>query len=160
MGDFLDVLPPSQQEAARSLLTFVLDFCRDQIATKGGFSPTSFSLDSTGSIQVGSALGKDATESLELLMAGLREAAAAGEITASALCSDIRCLPPGASEKVDAIRVTFEHAAGMSADVIQPYEPDDDDVRFGAIIAQHTDPEVFAADNRKETRRPWWKPWS
>jgi hypothetical protein len=50
-----------------------------------------------------------------------------GEIRASAVVYDIRTVPPGRSEKQDAIAVAIDHVSGYSAVVIFPYSFNESD---------------------------------
>ena len=50
-----------------------------------------------------------------------REQAVSREIRACAVVYDIRTIPPGRSEKQDAICVAVEHATGYCASIIYPY---------------------------------------
>jgi hypothetical protein len=64
----------------------------------------------------------DAAELLSLLVDGLRSSASLGEIRAAGVCFDALTIPPGASEKSDAICMKLTHAALDPVDVFFPYE--------------------------------------
>ena len=56
-----------------------------------------------------------------LIRKAYREQACSGEIMASALAYDIRTIPPGSTEKKDAVAIELDHRDGMSIIMIYPY---------------------------------------
>jgi len=70
-------------------------------------------------------VGKEHPESQEVidfLTAAFREQAASGAIRASGVCIDVRTIPPGQTEKTDAILARLEHKDGEAIDVTFPTE--------------------------------------
>ena len=61
------------------------------------------------------------TELIKLLKAAFTHDAKAGKIMACALVYDVKTVPPGKTEKTDAIRVDLDHRDGMSLAVVYPY---------------------------------------
>ena len=59
---------------------------------------------------------------IDLLTQAFRQQAAAGQLRAAGICYDIRTIPPGQSEKSDAICMSLEHQNGEAADVCLPYK--------------------------------------
>jgi hypothetical protein len=58
---------------------------------------------------------------IALLNGGFRDGAALGKYRATALVYDIRVVPPGGTEKQDAIAVNLDHCDGYSVVVVFPY---------------------------------------
>jgi hypothetical protein len=67
---------------------------------------------------------------IALLNGGFRDGAALGKYRATALVYDIRVVPPGSTEKQDAIAVNLDHRDGYSVVVVFPYTISD----LGALV--------------------------
>jgi len=108
------------------LLNAVLPFAQQMLSDHGEFFPFGSAMTVDGKIEELAAFTGDERPSSEELIAlltrGLRQKATAGEIRAAAICYDVRTIPPGHSEKTDAVCVSLEHQDGETADVYLPYK--------------------------------------
>jgi hypothetical protein len=109
-----------------ALLESLLPFAQQQLEKHGEFSPFGATMLTSGDIGfAASYLDEEhwaAAESLELLIDGLRSSASLGEIRAAGVCFDALTIPPGASEKADAICLKLAHATLDPIDVFFPYK--------------------------------------
>jgi hypothetical protein len=83
-------------------------------------------------------------ELVDVINAGLRERAERGEICASGLCVDVLTIPPGETQKRDAISIRLEHANGESVVVFLPYRRSETGKHeYGKLFAMRGPREVF-----------------
>jgi hypothetical protein len=131
------------------LLNALLPFAQEMLAKHGEFYPFAGSMSADGEIaHVGAHTGDEHPSSqdvIALLTAGLTEQAAQGTIRAAAVCLDVRTIPPGASEKVDAICTRLEHESGEAVDVYLPYRKGWlGKFKYGDIFAGQGEQAIFA----------------
>src|SRR5262249_15670743 len=111
-----------------SLLNIVLPFARQMLAHHGEFYPFGAQMSAEGETKhVGGYTGDEhppSQELIDLLKGAFQARAKKCELRATALCIDIRTIPPGQTEKVDAIYVELDHADGESVKVFLPYAKD------------------------------------
>ncbi|MFI5456577.1 MAG: hypothetical protein ACHRXM_14105 [Isosphaerales bacterium] len=73
-----------------------------------------------------------------------RQQAAAGEIRAVGICHDVRTIPPGQTEKTDAICLGLEHQTGQCISVFLPYKKGwFSKVQYCALFATKRDAQFF-----------------
>lgn len=107
------------------LLNALIPFAQQQLAKRGGFLPFGASMVIDGKIRLNAGYDGEPTTAgslIQLLTEAFRRDAAAGSIRAAALCFDARTIPPGQTEKTDAICVSLEHQDGEAADIFVPYK--------------------------------------
>jgi hypothetical protein len=108
------------------LLNAVLPFAQQMLSKHGEFFPFGSAMSADGKVEAHAAYDGDeqppSQQLIDLLTHGFRQQAAAGKIRAAAICYDVRTIPPGQSEKTDAICVSAEHQNGEAADVYLPYK--------------------------------------
>ena len=108
------------------LLNAQLPFAQQMLAKHGEFYPFGAAMTTAGEITAEAAY--DGTERppsqqlIDMMTQAFRQRAAAGQIRAAAICYDIRTIPPGETEKTDAICVGLEHQNGEAVDVCVPYK--------------------------------------
>jgi hypothetical protein len=107
------------------LLNALLPFAQEMLAKHGEFYPFGASIDAAGEITAQAAeLGEenpDSHEVIDMLIAGMRAEAQRGEIRAAGICYDSRVVPPGKTEKTDAIACRLEHENGEAVQTFVPY---------------------------------------
>lgn len=114
--------PKSQCE---QLMNSTLPFAEQMLSKRGEFFPYGGTLQADGTIV--SVAGYDGRERppsqpiIDLLRHEFHAEAAKGRIIASALVYDVRTVPPGRSEKTDAIAVELDHRDNYSVVVYFPY---------------------------------------
>lgn len=114
------------KEQSQELLNHTVGFAEELLSKYGEFYPLGGAIDSTG--QIISVAAYDGTEMppsdtlIKLLEAGLTGGARDGKYIASALVYDARVIPPGGSEKSDAIVAELEHRDGFAMTVFFPYK--------------------------------------
>jgi hypothetical protein len=133
------------------LLNAVLPFAQELLAKHHEFYPFGASIDSNGEIsQVNASVGKEnphSQEVLDSLVAAFRERALRDRLRAAAICLDVRTIPPGSSEKTDAISVRLEHADGEAIEVLLPYERDGlARYRYGTLFAIKGECSIFGTN--------------
>lgn len=108
------------------LLNVMVPFAQQMLAKHGEFYPFGSAINADGKVEALAAYEGDEHPPphrlIDLLTRVIREEAAAGNIRAAAICYDVRTIPPGQSEKTDAICVSAEHQNGEAADVYLPYK--------------------------------------
>jgi hypothetical protein len=108
------------------LLNALLPFAQQMLSKHGEFYPFGSAMTTDGKIEAHGAYDGDeqppSQQLIDLLTQAFRQQAAAGQIRAAAICYDICTIPPGQSEKTDAICVSAEHQNGEAADVCLPYK--------------------------------------
>jgi len=96
------------------------------LAKHGEFFPFGSSMTADGEIIANGAYDGDeqppSQQLIDLLTQAFRQQATDGKIRAAAVCYDVRTIPPGQSERTDAICVSAEHQNGEAADVYLPYK--------------------------------------
>jgi hypothetical protein len=132
-----------------ALLNPLLTFARQMLSKQGTFFPFGASMKSDG--QIAMAAGQTGDERpdpvavIELLVTGFQEQAATRVIRAAGVCIDMRVVPPGASEKTDAICAQLEHSEGQCVDVYLPYKKGWlGRFKFGEVFASPRDGRIFA----------------
>jgi len=98
--------------------------------------------------QVGAELRKterpDSQSLINLMIARFRAGAMEGVYKGVAIIFDVKIIPPGESEKTDAIQVNVDHESGYSAQVFYPYSiAADGTLRFGNVFAQRGNNQIF-----------------
>ena len=130
------------------LMDALVPFAQEMLRKHGEFYPFAGSMSSAGAIAcTGGHTGDEhppSDEVINLLVDGLREQAKRGDLRAAAVCLDVRVVPPGQSEKTDAINVRLEHANGEAVDVFVPYRRGWlGKYKFGVLFAARGDRRIF-----------------
>jgi len=81
---------------------------------------------------------------VDLLRQRFRAAAADHKIIASALVYDVKTIPPGRSEKTDAVAIALDHRDNYSVEVYFPYSIVAGQVQFEAPFGSKGRAEIFA----------------
>jgi hypothetical protein len=143
----------SQKQDLERLLSAAVPFAEEMLKRHGEFYPYGSTMDSEGKISATSGYtGTEhpaSTELIGLLKAAFTRDAKAGKIMACALVYDVKTLPPGKIEKIDAIRVDLDHRDGMSLAVVFPYAiAPNKTVTLSEPFAMKGKGEVFAPPHR------------
>ena len=131
------------------LLDALLPFAQQMLAKHGEFYPFGSTMTIAGEIMAqGAALeGDDHPASqplIDLMIQAFRSQALAGQIRAAGICYDVRTIPPGHTEKTDAICVGLEHNTGESVSVFVPYKKGwFGKVQYGQLFAANRDAQIF-----------------
>jgi hypothetical protein len=130
------------------LMNMMVGFAQQLLAKQKRFIPFGTSMSADGEISaVAGDIGKDhpeAQEMIEFLAAALRQQASAGTIRASGICIDVRTIPPGQTEKTDAILARLEHKDGEAIDVYLPYrKPLLGKMKYGELFAAQGERQIF-----------------
>ena len=116
----------TQKAELEKLLDAALPFAQQMLATHGEFYPYGATMDTTGKISnVGGYTDDEhpkSTEVIDLLKQAYRRNGEAGKIMACALVYDIRTIPPGQTDKTDAVAVDLDHRDGLSLVMVYPYK--------------------------------------
>ena len=135
------------------LMNSLIPFAQKLLAKAGEFYPFGASMRPDGQLAMnGAYTGSErprSQELIDLLTSGFQREAAAGNLCAAGICFDVRVLPPGATEKSDAICVQLEHADGESIEIYLPYKKGwFGKVKYGELFANPGTPAFFSASQR------------
>jgi len=131
-------------------MNMLVGFAQQMLGKQKSFIPFGASMSADGAITaVAGDVGKEhpeAQEMIDFLTTALKQLAAAGTIRASGICIDVRTIPPGQTEKTDAILARLEHKDGEAIDVYLPYrKPFLGKTKYGEIFAAQGTPQIFSA---------------
>jgi len=137
-----------QKQQLEGLLKVVVPFAETMLKKHGEFYPYGGTMGVDEKITcVGGYTGNEhpkSDEVIKLLKDSYRSEGAAGKIMACALVYDVRVIPPGQTEKTDAIQVNLDHRDGMSVTMFYPYRiGSDKQVTFSPPFAQKGVGEIF-----------------
>ena len=122
------------------LFNTVLSFAKLMLSEHGEFYPFGATMSLDGEItDVGAAVEgthHPASQTLiELMTTQFQQLAATGQIRAAAICYDVRTVPPGETDKTDAVLCGLEHCSGESVDVFVPYKKAVSDFQYGEVFS-------------------------
>jgi hypothetical protein len=131
-----------------TLLNDLIPFAQRMLGEYGEFLPFGAWMALDGSItSVGADSGNEHPKSQEiisLLVDGFRQQVVNGQIKAVGICFDVRVVPPGQSEKTDAIQVNLEHMSGIAVEIFLPYEVGKSgEVVYGDLFACQGTQQIF-----------------
>ncbi len=123
------------------LVNVLLPIAQKSLATYGEFYPYAGCLTPEGEILQFGAQLKDVERPksqplIELLRKHIQAEVDAQRCKASAIIFDVSIVPPGATEKSDAIQVCLDHQDGYSVEVFFPYQINDGAVVHGKPFSQ------------------------
>ncbi|HEY3195101.1 MAG TPA: hypothetical protein VGK42_07690 [Candidatus Dormibacteraeota bacterium] len=138
---------PPERDDLDALLDPLIRFAQEMLRKRGAFYPFGDVMTIDGEVTLTAAdPGTDhppTEEMMDLLLAGMRTQAAAGQIRAAGLCYDVR-IRDRDGNATDAIAVSLEHKAGDTARVLMPYSKGRfRGLKFGDIAAERAERRVF-----------------
>jgi hypothetical protein len=107
-----------------ALTNVLLPFAKEMLSKHKGYFPFGATISTEGTLERWMADPGDNKESnaiVEVMVRAFHSQAKEGKVRATGMCMDVKTVPPGESEKVDAIRIHLEHSAGRAVEVIVPY---------------------------------------
>jgi hypothetical protein len=114
------------QEELEGLMTDSIAQAKRMLAEYGEFYPYGGAIDKKGkviSIEVDDGDEHPPSQKLiDRLVGSFQSQATAGEYRATAIVYDVRVIPPGSTEKTDAICLELDHVEGVSLKVFVPYK--------------------------------------
>ena len=115
-----------QKQHLEALIDATLPFAELMLKKHQEFFPYGAAMSSNKEIRnIGGYTGEEHPPSLDiidLLRKAYKKEGAEGKTMACALAYDIRTIPPGKSEKTDAVAIELDHRDGMSIIMIYPYK--------------------------------------
>jgi hypothetical protein len=130
------------------LMNAMVPFGKQMLEKHGEFFPYGAAMTTAGEIT--SEAASDGTERppsqtlIDMMTQAFRQRAAAGQIRAAGICYDVRTIPPGQTEKTDAICMGMEHQSGQFISVYLPYKKGLlGKIQFGQIFATKKDAQFF-----------------
>ncbi len=125
----------------------LVPFAEKMLREHGEFYPYGGVMMPDGSLQcIAASDGAERPKSkdlIDLLVAGFREDGRRGKYKATGIVYDVLTLPPGASEKTDAIAVRLDHEAGYSVVVMIPYRLHEGQLLIGTVFAVKGEGSIF-----------------
>ena len=139
-------MTPKQE--VEKLMNELVPFAKKMLSERGDLYPFGGYIEIDGRIvHVGAEqAGTDQPKASDLfgfLKQAFQEKARNDECRATAILVDVRIIPPGSTQKCDAIQVSLDHRSGYSAEVFYPYRRENSGVVYGAIFAQRGAEEIF-----------------
>jgi hypothetical protein len=130
------------------LMNALLPFAQQMLAKRGGFYPFGSTMTTDGQIISQAAYDGDeqppSERIIDLMTQAFRQEAAAGQLRAAGICYDVRTIPPGQTEKTDAICLGLEHQTGQCVSVFLPYKKGlFGKMQFGQLFATRRDAQFF-----------------
>ena len=131
------------------LLNSILPVAEMLLADQGALLPIGAIMLSNGEIRhVGAQIeGEEypgAQPLIELLTETFRKEATAGKLRAAAMAYDVLTVPPGKSQKQDAVCCSLEHCFGEAVDVFRPYvRAGDGTFQFDEVFIAQRTPKFF-----------------
>ncbi|MEM1085370.1 MAG: hypothetical protein AAGI48_14755 [Verrucomicrobiota bacterium] len=140
---------PTAKEDAQALVDEFMPFAEEMLAKHREFFPFGGRMSVEGEItHEGASDGIEQPPSqtlIDLLRQAHKQQAAEKEIRAACIVYDIRTIPPGKSEKQDAIAFELDHRDEYSVVVVFPYSfAGDGELQIEAPFASKGDGTVFA----------------
>ena len=134
----------SPKQQCERLMDAVLPFAEEMLKKHGEFFPFGGVLNLEGkAINQGAWTGEEhppSVDVIKVLHEAFKKGAKDREFLATALVYDVKVVPPGKSEKTDAVAVDIDHRDGVSQTVIYPYSLKDGKLNLGetyTIPMQH-----------------------
>ena len=131
-----------------TLFNSAFPMVHESLEAEGGFAPFGMALATDG--EVSHLMGDLAGESLppeeiiDLLVEGVRNEVEQGDFKAAGVCFDVRAVPPGETERVDAICAQLEDATGDAMEVFLPYRRGDDgEMEYGELFGVPCEHQFF-----------------
>lgn len=123
----------------------------ESLNVAGGFAPFGMALTNDGEVShlVGDVDDDDlpAEEIVEMLVRGVRNEVQIGDFKAAGVCFDVRAIPPGETEHVEAICAQLEAAAGDAMEVFLPYRRGEDgEMEYGELFGVPCEHRFFSDD--------------
>lgn len=143
-----DEVSPEVKEDIETLLNELMPHAEQQLAKHREFYPFGGAVDKNGELLRTEAWTGDeqpsASDLVDSLVATFQQQADGDEIRAAAILIDCLTVPPGETEKVDAVAARLDHLDGYSAVVFFPYTiGPDGSVTFAEPFAHEGDDEIF-----------------
>ena len=143
-----EAVHPAPKEEAQLLVDALIPAAeRFLLKQSGEFYPFGAKINANGKIvHLAAYDGREHPPSaplIEMMHAALSKEAKEGAIRCSAVVYDARVVPPGSTEKTDAVVIELEHKDGYNVVVAFPYKLLEGRVEFGAAFAASGDHHVF-----------------
>ena len=132
-----------------ALLNVLLPFAKQMLEEHGEFHPFGASMHADGQIEMIGAQQEgeefpNAQDLIATLESSLYEEAEQGTIRASGICVDVRVVPPGSTEKTDAVQTSLEHREAKAVNMFLPYTKDSSKrIHYGETFAFASNPNIF-----------------
>jgi hypothetical protein len=130
-----------------ALFDSLLQFTKELLSKQVGFNPWAATMSSTGAIQwVGADNGEEFPEAqalIDLLNETFQRQSTPGVLRAIGICYDARVVPPGQSDKSDAICCSLEHISGEALDIFVPYTKAADGIHYAEMFTLLRNPRFF-----------------
>ena len=135
-------------EEIDALLNAVLPLAQQMLGKYGEFYPLGASMNTQGEVGLVGVMPESefpqAQEIIDLLLAQLLDDASNKLIHGSVICFSGSAIPPGETEKRDAICAHLEHASGICVAAFLPYRKEiSGQVTYGELFAGNLKPQIF-----------------
>jgi hypothetical protein len=131
-----------------ALFETLLPFTKKLLSEHGEFNPWAATMSSAGEIQwVAADTGEEFPQAravIDVLTEALQKQSIQGGLRALGICYDVRVVPPGRSDKSDAVCCSLEHISGEALDVFVPYTKATDGIHYAEIFSIGRGPKFFS----------------
>ena len=138
------------KEDCEKLMNSLLPFAEKMLREHGEFHPFGGAMKPDGDIvHHGAYTGQElpkGQELVDLLTEAFRQSAAKEDYIATAIVYDMRTIPPGETEKTDAICVSLDHRNDYSVNVAFPYRLEDNELSLKSPFAAKGDGKIFSKE--------------
>jgi hypothetical protein len=143
-----------RQEHCDKLINALFPFAQQMLARAGAFYPFGALINASGQVEsVGGYNGNEHPEPreiIDLLKAGFCKRIADRSCFAIGLCVDVRFVPPGQTEKVDAALASLEDGDG-GLNVYLPYRKEPGgQIAYSGLVSMHAQQTMFASGGRAQ----------
>jgi hypothetical protein len=133
------------------ILNSLLPFADEILQKHGEFLPFGSTMNPDGEITMIAGFEGEAHPPsqavIEFLTETFRAQAATGQLRAAGICCDVLTIPPGETEKCDALRASMEHQSGEAVEVFLPSKKTDEGgIQYGEMFAAQRIPEIFSTE--------------
>ena len=131
------------------LMNALLPFAQQMLAKHGEFFPFGASMNHSGEIKMLSTFnGSEHPASntlIDFYIEAFHHQSLYGDLRSAGICYDIHTIPPGKTEKYDAICISLEHQSGEAVDVFVPYTKEKTGkIQYSDIFTSRRTPKFFS----------------
>lgn len=135
------------------LMNVLFPLAEETLNEHGEFYPVGARMNLDGTVELVASYNRnerpDSQDAIDMLREGFRQEAKDPGLRATGICYNLRTIPSGQSERVDAIAISMEHVSGGACTVFQLYgKRPFRKLRLGALYVRGETATIFAGDDQ------------